>query len=507
MLNIQKVILLLGDEHLSQFKAYLKNSGSALSMKLINCIEDAGWNQPDSDMLCQKIYNQTDEKTKRKFFQLAHHTFKLTSYLARNFPFYLVHNLAKIGQLVNSGQKDHADDIAQMLLDIAEKVEDWSTHLGVLKFLSHQSFIKENVRQTLQYHKQIEVVINSEKVANSLYTYLRDQMNFQEKQNMTNPATKSHVEVFRKYEGHTSFSIRLIARYGRLNTLNHLHESLFYTNEVYQDLIQLRKDLEKHSYVIIHFADEIPLKCDYMYLKMLLNKESEETVLKESMGLIKKWQHHQFWKGYINYPQIMSISIQASHYLTHYCHGYKDNWNDLIPDEVREKIEYLKSVCSEMLEKPKWESGYHVRYINLNNIYCSFLLLCGPEECKRAAQIMESLLINYQQISFQMLYDSIFATLIIAYFSIRDHNQVAECYKRYEKLTANQVRIEENDLTIKAFYYISQWVDTGRKQYIEKLKNTYDQTKNSESLNGTKKIIQDLALYFYVPIDLKKKTS
>ena len=504
MLNIQKVVLLLSDEHLVKFKQYLEQNGSILSLKLVDKIEVCGSLQLDSDDLCHLIYGSSDEKAKRKFFQLAHHTFKLTSFLARNYPFYLTHNLAKIGKLVNDGHIEKANEHAQMLLDICEKVEDWTTQVGVLKFLSHQAFVMENQKSTLNYHERIDEVIERERTANELYIYLRKHLHFKDKSSLTNPDTESHISYFRQYTNNPSFSIRLISRFCIYHTMNYLDDNMFYDSGVLDGILELRKELEKHSYIIIHFADDIPLKVDYMYLKHILSSSGEETILKESMSLIKKWQHLQFWKGYINTPQIVSISIQASYLVTKYCYGYRHDREQIIPLDVQDKLEYLKAVSRRMLDKPNWESGFFVRYINLNNIYCSFLLLGGEQDCRAAIRLIEGLLINYQQISFQKLYDSIFVTLVIAYFTIKDHDGVQDCYKRYEKLTANQVKIEENDLTIKAFYYVSQWNSTHRKQYLEKLRSTYVQANTQENLRGTRKVIHDLIEYFEVPIPLEE---
>jgi len=502
MLNIQKVVLLLSEEHYLKFEKFLELNGNTLSLKLIQCIQSYGFEQPDSGELCAAIYQKSDEKTKRKFFQLAHHTFKLTSFLARNFPFYLVHNLSRISGLINDGKIKEGNNCADILVDISEKVEDWTTQHGVLKFLSHQAFVMEHQKRTLHLHQTIEKVLQWERKANELYTYLREHLNFKDRNSLTNPDIESHISFFRQYTNHESFSIRLISKYCIYHTMNYLDDKMFYDRAVLKGINDLRKELEKHSYMIVHFADDIPLKLDYMYLKHALMTEDKEKVLKDSMALIKKWQYLQFWKGYVNTTQIVSLSIQTSYYLTKYCYGYRtsEERDRLIPEEVLEKVGYLKRVCEELLEKPNWESGYFVRFINLNNIYCSLLLMGDDNDARKAIKILEGLLINYQQISFQKLYDSIFATLVIAYFNLSDFEGLQDTYKRYEKLTSNQVKIEENDLTTKAFYYTGQWRSTGRKQYIEKLKQVYTFTSEGENLNSTRHLIGELIEYYEIPI-------
>ena len=96
MLSIQRVILLLDDFHFEEFKLHLKKSNAELPLKLITQIRKDNWEQKESDDLCKNVYGAKDEKSKKKFFQLVHYTFRLTSYLSRNHPSYLTSNISKI---------------------------------------------------------------------------------------------------------------------------------------------------------------------------------------------------------------------------------------------------------------------------------------------------------------------------------------------------------------------------------------------------------------------------
>ena len=105
---------------------------------------------------------------------------------------------------------------------------------------------------------------------------------------------------------------------------------------------------------------------------------------------------------------------------------------------------------------------------------------------------------RFQQIAFQRLYDALFATLILGYFFLNDHAGIQECYKRYEKLTAGTSKNIENDFTIKAIYYVSQWQSTQRKQYIEKLQGVLTKVSENEKLPHLQKVIEDMIDYFEV---------
>lgn len=500
MLNIQKTILLLKPEHFDEFKKFLENNGSLLSLKLVEHIHVCGTDQPDSDTLCNMVYGNAEEKSKKKFFQLAHHTFKLTSFLAKNYPFYLSHNLSYIGKMIHTGEKDQAGALARMLLELAEKVEDFNTQIGVLQFLSQEAFVLESNRQMLDYHQHLSIVLDATKTANDIYTYLRKELNFKDKRSISNPDIEHHLSYFRQFHQHQFFSIRIISKYGVAYTLSYLDDNEFYSTAVVDELEAMIKDLDKHCYVIFPFADDLQLKIDYLYLKHRMYYLPGEEIVRESMAMIKKWKDMQFWKGYINMSQLVALSVLGSHYATKYCVYYRDDFDGLIPADAQQKIQYLKTVCTQMLDQPKWESGFFVRYINLNNIYSMLLMLGTVEERKKAVRTIEGLLINYQQISFQRLYDSIFVTLILGYFALGDYSAVQDTYKRYEKLTANQVKIAENDLTIKAFYYIAQWISTERKQYLEKLSSVLLQTGEFKNLEQTRGIIEQAVEYYDVPL-------
>ena len=98
MISIQKQIHLLTDFHYKEFSDYLLNTNAELPYKLIATIRHSKTIH-ESDELCKLTYGDSDEKTKKKFLQLTHHTFKLSGFLSRNYPSYLNHNLQKILEL------------------------------------------------------------------------------------------------------------------------------------------------------------------------------------------------------------------------------------------------------------------------------------------------------------------------------------------------------------------------------------------------------------------------
>lgn len=500
MLSIQKTILLLDDFHFEEFKLHLKNSNAELPLRLVNQIRKDDWKQKESDDLCKAVYGVKDEKSKKKFFQLVHYTFRLTSYLSRNHPSYLMHNISGIEQLINKGEPDKANQLAEILLDVSEKIEDFPTAIAVLKYFAQQSFITENKNAAIKYHQHISELLKNEHIINQMYLYMRQNLNFKGKSALSDKEMEEHLMFYNKYRNSESLSVQLLGRYAYCHTLNYLNDPRFYSLETLDEINNLTEDLEKNSFVIFSFSDDIQLNVDYLKLKHLIGSMTRDELQKETAFLIKQREPLRFWKNYVNTPEIIYLSIQASYFLTHHCQGYRKDYNENLPKDISAQIEFYKKKSEEILEKPIWNEGMYVRFINLNNIYCGFLILGTKEDIKKAIEKLEYLLVNFQQIAFQRLYDALFATLILGYFFLQDHEKIQECYKRFEKLTANTNKNVENDLTIKAIYYSSQWINTQRKQYVEKLQSISDKASENEKLTHLLALITDIVEYFDIPM-------
>lgn len=498
MLSIQKVVVLLDEYHLQEFRRHLEEHHADLPLRLIDAVKRSGWDEIDSDDLCKAIYRKSGVAEKKKFFQLAHHTFKLTAYLSRNFPSYLTHNISRIEQLVNAGDMKLANRIAEVLLDIAEKIEDYSTARAVLQYFSQQSFIKEKKSEAVRFLERNAAVIDAEKALNDIYLYLRRNLHFKDKANQQLDDLDKHIAFFSSFHNHDAFSVRFQSRYACVFTLGFLNDDRFYTKTTFDELNALSEELEKNPYVVFSFNDDVELNIDYLKLRHLINSLSQEDLQRESAQLLKKRETPRFWRNYMNTAHVVFLSIQASYLISHYGFGYRKNWNEQLPNDVKEQVAFCRKACEEILATSAWDEGLHVRYININTIYCGLLLLGTREDLRKVIEIMEGLLFNYQQVAFQRLYDNIFAALIMSYFILEEYVKVQECYKRYEKLTATTIKLEENDITIKAFYYTAQWLHTGRKQYQEKLNALLEKTDGVKNLGNAQRLLLDLKDYFKI---------
>jgi hypothetical protein len=500
MLSIQKVILLTSDFHYQEFRNHLIEIKAELPLKLVEEIRNAQEAPQESDDLCKAVYGTMDEKAKKKFFQLVHHTFRLTSYLSRNYPSYLTHNITRLESLINKGELKKANELANILLDVSEKIEDFHGSCAVLKFLAQQAYILEDKTNAVKYHKRIAEILEHEMALNELYLYIRQNLNFKGKSILSDKEMTNHLVMLKKLRTHPAVSVSLLSRYAWLYSLNFLNDERFFSKEILQEINELSEELDRNNFVIFSFSDDIQLNVDYLKLKHLMYTLDNEELQKESAHLIKKREALRFWKNYVNTPEIIFLSIQCSYFLSEYNHGYRKDYNKNLPASLKEEIAYYRSRCQEMLAKPIWEEGLHVRYINLQNIYCAFLILGTEQDIRQAIASLEALLVNFQQIPFHRLYDALFATLVLGLFFVQDHQGIQECYKRYEKLTAGLNKNQENDLTVKAVYYASQWIHSGRKQYLEKLQSVLDKSKVDPQLKLVQVLILDIAEYFVIDV-------
>lgn len=500
MLTIQKLVILLQEDHLDRFRGFLKQSGHSLPLKMVDRLTEAAPAILETDDLCMQVYGDKEEKTKKKLFQLAHYTFRLSTFLARRYPYYLSHNIGIIEQHFNSGRQDDALFLADLLLDISKKTEDHATQTWVLKFLINHYNIKEKRKEAIRHQQMLNQTLRNELLLNEIQLYYREHLHFKDKEKLTEQSAQAHLGYFAQFHEHDCFQIRILSRFGTCNALSFIDDARFYAEENRRLSESMIAEMEKHSYVIFPFADDFLLNLDYLHLKFLIKELNEEEIMREATRISKKWNTLRFWQNHVNTPQIVTLSIQVSYFITHYCISYKENYREEMPAHIRDSIDETLELAKQLVEQMKDEKEAHIRFINLNNIYCMLLLLCGKEKIKESVSILESLMINYQQIPFQKLYDAIFVNLIIGYFSLKDHEGVSDCYRRYEKLTAGKIKIEENDLTIKAFYYVSQWLQTGREQYLDKIESLLNRLKSGPQLHSTFNLVQELVRYFKLPV-------
>ena len=100
LLNIQKLIFLLDDFHFNEFCVHLESIHAKLPHKLAVAVKNKLPEFDTHEELCKKVYGGYEKTHRQSFNQLASYTFKLSGYLAINYPFYLSHNYNKLLHLI-----------------------------------------------------------------------------------------------------------------------------------------------------------------------------------------------------------------------------------------------------------------------------------------------------------------------------------------------------------------------------------------------------------------------
>ena len=153
-----------------------------------------------------------------------------------------------------------------------------------------------------------------------------------------------------------------------------------------------------------------------------------------------------------------------------------------------------------MLNNKLLQERYVVKYINLSTIYAGLLLLGSKEDIKECFNLLENLLLFYQQVPFHAYIDPIYLNMIMAGFCLKDFDKVERSYRRYKKSTTGKVVNPENDLALNGFYYAAKWLETERDQYVKKIIGVLEQTRGKSNLDSTRKMLTEVIQYYKIPM-------
>lgn len=503
MLLIEKAVKLLDEFHFDQFRNYVKDLSirSYYPLALIDVINrDIEVEQP-SKLLYKDVYGELpeDEKDMKKFFQLAHYTFKQTEFLARNYPTYLQPNLTHIQQHINSGNLKKATLLADMVIEVANKIEDFDTEFQVLNIIAKKNLLLEAPRQSLQYYERMGHLLDFKQIKNRMNTFMYEQ--YKEKGKVTKSHTaEENLEFFQPYFNHESLTISLSSRLYYYYALYLLRDSLFYSEGCFKELTSLQDELERNDYLIFPYLSSLRPKLSFLMLAYSLRQLSHEEVLKQADAILEEGQKDKFWNSFVNLPELNSIAVQTSHLVNNYFTSYKEDHLERLPEGVQLKIKELCGRCEEILNNQTLEEEFIVKKINLTTMYCGLLLLGDKTSINKSIDMLEGVLLSYQQIPFHSFIDSIYINLIMGTFCTRDFERLEKNYRRYKKSTKDKIVNPENDLALHGFYYAAKYLETERKQYASKLENVLNDTKDSAILKSTRGILIEVVRYFEIPV-------
>lgn len=244
-------------------------------------------------------------------------------------------------------------------------------------------------------------------------------------------------------------------------------------------------------------------RISFLKLNYLIRELDTDKILEEANRLIEESEAVQYWSSFVNLPEIFSIAVQTSHYASNYMISYQNNHFKKIPDEAIKAIEKLKKECRELLNNSLLEKRFTLRFISLTTIYSGLLALGDKRDIEQGVNLLEDLLVLYQQVPFHSYIDPIYVNLICCSFCLHDYNKLNDFYKRYKKATRGKAVNIENDIILHGFYFAGKWLETGRTQYVKKMYETLLKTEKP-NLRRTAKLLLQVIEYFNIPIELVK---
>jgi len=379
MLLIEKTVKLLDDFHHEIFYAYVKNISkrSYYPLVLIELISRDFEHERSSTYFCKNVYSiegEVTEKDKKKFFQLAHYTFKLIGHLSKNYPDFLQHNLTSIQHLVNTGQLTKALTRAHALKDVAERIEDFDSEIKVVEFLMHAQFKREEHTEVPALYSRLEDLLQyrTDRVAlfKHYYTHFRS-----EKKVKLQEDKEGLIAYFKPFHESKSIEISLLSRYFSIFGLYFFRMPSFHSDEVFAELQSLESELENNNHIVFAYLFNVSHIIKFLKLHILLRKGESEQVMEEANLMTDQTQSILYWNSFLNLPEIFSLAIQLNYYSTNYNKSYQLDASAALPVDISKELEKLKAACQDLLAIKDLKEQYTLRYINIETIYCGFLIL------------------------------------------------------------------------------------------------------------------------------------
>lgn len=470
ILTIQKLIFLLSDFHYEQFCNFLAESKANLSLKLCKTIREKLPEFNTGDELCKAVYGKLDDAHRKKFNQLASHTFRLSEFLNRNYSYYLHHNMDKIQKLVSQAQWPQAVFLGEILLLISERIEDFKCQLVTLKFLSAFSFAHESSTQALKYEVRIARAIEMESIIVQLQSELRKAIYTEFSKDV-----EKHIETFKKYfekyHNHEVCAIRILSLYAYIK-IAHKFDAPFFGSDHCLGLMQLlRRELHNHPHIILPYMSDIKGNLYFM----MLNSAIYPAVSKERDELMEELKDYysssQMLQGRLSPGQLYIMAAEGTRLFSTYHHSVcRPDYASILTKRDRVSLDETIASLQKFLELPEDSiiSDHSIR--SLRMLYGSMLIISGGKHIHEGIFELESMLTAYQQINLGAATDSIFMSMMVGYFSLGNYEKCEQTFKRYTKVKNKKFVYEGNDLKIHVYYYLAQYLSTGRQQYLEKLR-------------------------------------
>ena len=502
LLTIQKFIYLLDDFHYEEFRQYLTTINAAMPLKLVEKIRKQLPLFDSPEQLCKKIYFKIGKSERQSFNQLSSHTFRLSSNLANNYPEYLVPNIQKTESLVASQKLEEANFLNKQLLDIAERINHFRCQLYALNFLSLQAHLIKDANLTKSYDNRLQQASDDQFLFYKLLSEFRSAVD-----NAAAPKTEKEITElrlhFEQFNDHRCPVIQILSQYICLRIISELTITKL-TDQDTERVEKIRKAIANQPYLVFPFLMDLKGNVEHM----ILNSSFPDFFAKETQKDIKQLSLHyeslNFWKNYFNRGEINLMLIQATGLLSKYHHqihlsdyqNILERTDKVILHDILERGLKIRAQLSELNNRPFDE-------ITVRMLCGAALILSGGPKIAEGIAELEALLTNYQQVNFKRSTSSIFMVLMLGYFSSADYEKCNQTFKRYLKSIKGKLFFEGNHVKIQAYYYLSQWLATGSKQYPAKLRHLLEKDEYDDYQTS----IWALVSYFNLPIPVPVKIT
>jgi hypothetical protein len=497
ILSIQKLIVLLNENTYNTFYAHLRNSNAHLPARLVQTIREKGFDFQSTEELCQLIYQKPASECKNNFYQLSTHSFRLSEFIAINYPNYLLHNLQLMDELIAKQQLAEAQFLAQILLSVAEKINDFNTQMQVLRFMVNQEHIFKQPQKAYGYYEQLKISESNNKALNNIYYLLRNDFN------MVNVATRKDpqeilraLDYLKDYFTSSSKSISMMSRYASI------YIRFYYGIESYgieKEIIEFEKELNNHSYILMPYLFDIKTSCSFIRLGI----NSFNVNDKDNVATINNYKKHYesigYWKTYLNVPKLYINMLKAQDYLESYSSLlHQTNFMSLVTSDVMTDIQMTSDECLQMIAMHDHSVVYIYDIINLKIATAGLLLLRGGEYIKEGISLVEQSIISFQQMKKSRTIGNSYLILMMGYFMQADYKSCIATYARYIKVSKNRDMYAYIDVKIQIYYNFAHWLSEKEKTSINSLREIYTFCSANPRHESSMTMIEGMSGYFTI---------
>ena len=503
LLSIQKLVFLMDDWHYDQFYTELKSVHAQLPAKLLDIVKTHLPNFDSHEDLCIKIYGGSDPSHRANFNQLTQYTFRLSEFLAVNHPSYLIHNIQKIQSLISEMKYEDANFLAQVLLSLACKIEDFSTQTLVLKFLTQQEHIFKNPTKAEQYHSLLIRAQENDLLLNQIYYIQRTQFNMalmsKKKKEEEIVATLEYLQSL--YE-HSSASIAIFSKYLSIYITYYFRFDLESKVNLVEMIDEYEKELSLRSYVVFPYLHDIKSSIYLIKINMPEFQQNAKMWQNEIAKLKKHVTMIKYWQTYLNIPELYTTFNRAYTYLNQYSNlMHKEDYSSLLPTKTSVDIKDIIAELELVYQKHAKVESYNNDMMILRELKGGLMLILGGDNTVKGLEEIEMNITLYQQVKKSRGANS-YAMLMLGHFGRGDYQKCIAVYNRYLKASKNKDIHEGNDLYLQIYLYLSKWLLNHKADHIDKLKAVYIRTMEKEHFQQARELTEDLIRHFKLPMEI-----